>query len=126
MAIPTSPWILACTILGHRAAPGETCEQTINRLWTHGVDELRPYISRGSVDIYLEHWRLDRVAALLGREGAAGEPVVEGGEPPVVVRWHGGDYLIDGRGRIAGLVQRGEKGPHEMLILDIGNVAGDI
>lgn len=126
MAIPTSPWGLACGILGHRARPGESCEQTMNRLWAQGVDELRPYISRGSVDIYLEHWRLDRVAALLGRDGAAGETVVEAGDPPVVVRWRSQDYLIDGRGRIAGLVKRGEKGPHEMVILDIGNVAGDI
>ena len=126
MAKRTSPWDMACNILRAHVRPGESCEQAINRLWTKGVSELRPWISRGAVDIYFEHWDPGRLSALDGKgEATAGKPP-EAGDPPVVVRWRGRDHRIDGRRRIDDQHTQRGSGPREVLILDIGNVAGDI
>lgn len=119
-------WELACGILQCHAQPGESPEQTINRLWTTGTEELRPVIWRGSVDTYYEHWSVERIAGVPGNAGAIRAPQDSADDPPVVVRWRGQDYRIDGR-------ERGSHPPaqpgvvrHAVLVLDIGNVAGDI
>lgn len=121
-----TPWDLACDILRCHARPGEAPEQTINRLWTTGTEELRPVIWRGSVDTYFEQWSAERIAGLPGNGGHVEAPPGETDDPPVVVRWRMRDYRIDGRvGRGQPAAQPGVV-RHAVLILDIGNVAGDI
>ena len=98
----------------------------MNRLWTKDGAELRPSIWRGSVDIYFEHWTRERLAATMGDAGASSEPGCPPDDPPIVVRWRGGDYRLDGRGPNEGLDKPHGEERRDVLILDIGNVAGDI
>jgi len=103
--------------------PGQDCEQTVNRLWTKGVSELRPRISESAATIYLECWGLDRLWSLIPDQDVTPDlPSHPISDPPIIVRWRGRDYRIDGRRRINQLKRSAEEGPHSVVIVDIGDV----
>lgn len=125
MAKEPSRWNLACDRLRAHVRRGESCEQAINRLWTRDGSELRPWISKVAVDIHFEYWKRERLATLGGSDEAIPDAPGDAVGPPVVVRWRGRDYLLEGHRQIDQLDKQGAPGPYEVIILDIGNMAGD-
>lgn len=117
-----SSWQLICTILRNHIKPGHTCEQTLNRLWTKNVVEHRPSITQSASTVYLEKWSLDRLWSLIDQRHITELGPFPADDPPIVVRWKGQDYRIDGRRRINQLKARNEDGPHDVVVLDIGDV----
>lgn len=92
---------------------------TVNRLWTKGVTQARPKIVVSGADVHLEQWKPARLWALVPDADLTDlEPHMEG-DPPIVVRWKGRDYRIDGRRRIIQLKKRGDEGPHNVLVIQI-------
>jgi hypothetical protein len=71
--------------------------------------------------VYVEKWSLERLQTLIGKDVTELKPYPSM-DPPMVVRWKGRDYRIDGRRRINMLKARGEVGPHDVVVLDIGDV----
>lgn len=118
--VPTNTlWPSVYAVLSNHRKAGHTDEQTVNRLWTKCVTEPRPKI-RESVDAVLaEDWPLDRLSLLVApAEMTALTPYSESG-PPIVVRWKGRDFRIDGRRRIISIVRRGAPGPYRVLVVDL-------
>ena len=117
--MPTELWNLVCTILRNHIKPGHSCEKTVNRLWTKGISEPRPKIRESGVTVYFEEWDLERLWTLIPDTDVTDLEPEHEGDPPIVVRWKGRDYRIDGRRRINQLKRRGENGPHSIIVVDV-------
>jgi hypothetical protein len=117
-----SSWKLIRSILANHIKPGHDCAQTINRLWTKNVTEHRPPIAEVGASVYLEEWPLARLWSLIPETDVTEMTPHLTHDPPIVVRWKGRDYRIDGRRRINQLKREGAEGPHSVVILDIGDV----
>lgn len=117
-----SSWVLACHVLRNHFEGEDTCEETVDRLWrTKGGNKHRPRIHEKNCSISLERWDLKRLWSLIGEGDVTEETPHSTGEPPVVVRWEGRDYRIDGRKRINQMHRQRDQGPHPVLIVDIGS-----
>lgn len=101
---------------------GHNCEKTVNRLWTKNAVESRPPIAETTSTVYLEKWNLDRLWSLIDPKDITELAPYPANDPPIVVRWRCRDYRIDGRRRIIQLKKTNERGPHSVVVLDIGDV----
>ena len=119
--VPSNPlWLSVFATLSNHVKAGDTDEDTVNRLWTKNAKEPRPSIAQAKATVAAEEWSLERLSALVtGSEATDVPPHSESG-PPIVVRWKGRDYRIDGRRRIIRLTARGAPGPHRVLVIDVG------
>ena len=100
-----------------------TCEQTVNRLWRKKLSpNFGPAILESESTVYLEEWTLERLWAQIPRGDITDLVPQKTGDPPIIVRWKGQDFRIDGRRRINQLKKESVEGPHTMVILDIGDV----
>jgi hypothetical protein len=116
-------WEMLCAILRNHNHDGHSCEQTVNRLWRKKLDpNFGPPIAPDMSSVYFEAWTLDRLWAQIPPKDIVDLLPKKIGAPPIIVRWKGRDYRIDGRRRINQLKRDRAEGPHQVLILDIGDV----
>jgi hypothetical protein len=112
-------WQLLCRILRNHMKPGHSCEDTLNRLWTKNVTELRPRIRETGATLSVETWDFEKLWALIPDADVTDQKPKSKVDPLIVVRWQNRDYRIDGRRRINEWKRRGENGPHTVLVIEI-------
>jgi hypothetical protein len=122
---PAQPtWALVCRILSNHFK-GAFCEAAVDRLWRKKPKRRhRPKIDEKSATIYFERWELPRLWALIGPESVTEKAPHSIEDPPVIVRWCGRDYRLDGRRRINKMQREHKIAPHLVVILDIGDAPG--
>jgi hypothetical protein len=117
----SASWEEMCRILSNHFEGNDDCEATLNRLIKKGLGAQGTVITRQSISIYLEQWTLNRLWSTIKKDNDVTELVPHReGDPPIIMRWRGADYRLDGRKRINQLHRRLEQGPHAVLIVDLG------
>jgi hypothetical protein len=124
--IELSSWAYVYAVLANHVKAGDSDEDTVNRLWNKSASEPHPRISELAAGVHLERWSLDRLWTLMTPADMTEEPPHSEENPPVVVRWGGEDYRIDGRRRIIRLKKREAEGPHAVLIINLPTAKSDV